>query len=293
VILAEDAPENIDVVYALGLLNLQANRVDDAEKNFTQLLAAGERRDDAYYYLGQIAESRQQSDAALDQYRLMESGTNYFHAQLRIALIMSAQGKVDEARKHLGDVSAENAAQEKQLIQAEGEILTENERYDDAMSVYDAALVDTYDSDLLYTRAMLAEKIDRIDILENDLRAIIEREPENAQALNALGYTLANRTERYQEALELITRALEISPDDFYILDSMGWVLYRLGRLEDSVPYLERAREIRNDPEVAAHLGEVLWVMGDKDGARDVWDSALRDRPDDRILLDVIERLKP
>ena len=113
------------------------------------------------------------------------------------------------------------------------------------------------------------------------------------QALNALGYTLADRTERYDEALALITQALELGPDNFYILDSMGWVLYRLGRLEEAVEFLEKAREIRSDPEVAAHLGEVLWVMGDRDGARDVWDSALRDTPNDKKLLDVIERLTP
>jgi tetratricopeptide (TPR) repeat protein len=140
---------------------------------------------------------------------------------------------------------------------------------------------------------MLAEKIGQLDVLEEDLRAILEREPENAQALNALGYTLADHTDRYEEAHELIERALALNPDDFYILDSMGWVLYRLGRLGEAIEYLKRAREIKDDPEVAAHLGEVLWVMGDKDAARDIWDSALKDTPDDQRLLDVIERLMP
>ena len=161
------------------------------------------------------------------------------------------------------------------------------------MAVYDAALAEYYDTELLYTRAMLAEKMDALDILERDLRAIIEEEPENAQALNALGYTLADRTERYQEAHDLIRRALELSPADFYILDSMGWVLYRLGRFEEAISYLRQARELRDDPEVAAHLAEVLWVTGDRDGARDVWESALRTTPGDAILLDVIERLAP
>ena len=293
VILAREAPGNTDVVYALGLFNLQASRIEDAEKNFTQLLEVVGRRDDAYYYLGQIAESRKLTDQALKSYRAIEGGRNYFPAQLRIAFILSSQGKIDMARKHLREVTAENAEQELQLLRVEAEILTEHERYDDAMSVYDEGLAERYDSDFLYARAMLAEKMDRLDILERDLRTIIEQEPENAQALNALGYTLANRTDRYQEAHELIKRALELSPDDFYILDSMGWVLYRLGRLHDSVPYLEKARKIRNEPEVAAHLGEVLWVLGDKDAARNVWESVLRDQPDDKTLLDVIERLTP
>ena len=121
----------------------------------------------------------------------------------------------------------------------------------------------------------------------------IEAEPDNAQALNALGYTLADRTERYHEAHLLIERALELSPEDFYILDSMGWVLYRLGRLQEAVSFLERARELRNDPEVAAHLGEVLWVLGNHEQARDVWESALKDTPNDQRLLEVIKRLTP
>jgi tetratricopeptide (TPR) repeat protein len=179
------------------------------------------------------------------------------------------------------------------LLRAEGEILAEHDRFDEAMAVYDSALADTYDMELLYTRAMLAEKLGRLDVLEADLQTIIEREPENSQALNALGYTLADHTDRYQEAYEFIERAHALSPDDFYILDSMGWALYRLGRLTEAVDFLNRARKIKDDPEVAAHLGEVLWVMGNKDAARDIWDSALRDKPDDKRLLDVIERLTP
>ncbi|MGH8508744.1 MAG: tetratricopeptide repeat protein, partial [Gammaproteobacteria bacterium] len=144
----------------------------------------------------------------------------------------------------------------------------------------------------LYTRAMLADKIGRIDVLERDLKHILAREPNNARALNALGYSLADRTTRYQEAYALIKRALELTPNDFFVLDSMGWVLYRLGRLDESEAYLRRALQIRNDPEVAAHLGEVLWVQGDRAEARRVWDSALRVTPGDPNLLKVMRRLK-
>jgi Flp pilus assembly protein TadD len=133
----------------------------------------------------------------------------------------------------------------------------------------------------------------RLDLLERDLREIIAREPDNAQALNALGYTLADRTDRHAEALALIERALTASPNDFFILDSMGWVLYRLGRLEEAVTWLEKARALRNDPEVAAHLGEVLWVLGRRDDARQVWNTALEQHPKDSRILDAIERLAP
>ena len=251
------------------------------------------RGDDATFYLAQIAESREQVSDALDLYRAVEKGSNHFQSQIRIALILSSRDEIVDARAHLHAIVPENDEQKLHLVQAEGEILAQHERFDDAMAVYDRALVDHYDMELLYTRAMLAEKIGQLDVLEEDLRAILEREPENAQALNALGYTLADHTDRYEEAHELIERALALNPDDFYILDSMGWVLYRLGRLGEAIEYLKRAREIKDDPEVAAHLGEVLWVMGDKDAARDIWDSALKDTPDDQRLLDVIERLMP
>jgi tetratricopeptide (TPR) repeat protein len=140
---------------------------------------------------------------------------------------------------------------------------------------------------------MLAEKMDRLDLLEGDLRKILEQQPDHPQALNALGYTLADRTDRHQEAYELIKRALELAPGDFYILDSMGWVLYRLGRMDEAIKYLQEAMALRPDPEIAAHLGEVLWVTGNKDAAREVWDTALKATPDDTSLLDVIRRFSP
>ncbi len=292
-LVAEQTPDNSDVVYALGLLNLQANRIEAAEVNFTRLLKLEVRASDAHFYLAQIAESRENFDLALHHYRAIQEGANYFQAQVRIALIFSSLDRVADAQAQLNALVPEDEAQQLQIVRAEGEILTRHNRYEDAMAIYDRALADTYDMELLYTRAMLAEKIGRLDVLEADLKTIIEREPDNAQALNALGYTLADHTDRYEEAYGYIERAYTISPDDFYILDSMGWVLYRLGRLDEAVTYLNRARSIRDDPEVAAHLGEVLWVMGDKAAARDVWDSALKDKPDDQRLLDVIERLTP
>ena len=292
-LVAEQTPDNSDVIYALGLLNLQANRIDAAEANFARLLDLEVRAGDANFYLAQIAESRENFDLALKYYRAIKDGANYFQAQVRIALLLSSMERVADAQAQLNSLVPEDDAQRLQIVRAEGEILTRHSRYADAMAIYDRVLADTYDMELLYTRAMLAEKLGRLDVLEADLKTIIEREPANAQALNALGYTLADHTDRYEEAYSYIERAYAIEPEDFYILDSMGWVLYRLGRLDEAVDYLNRARNIRDDPEVAAHLGEVLWVMGDKAAARDVWDSALKGKPDDQRLLDVIERLNP
>jgi tetratricopeptide (TPR) repeat protein len=292
--LLEQAPDNPDVLYALGLLNLQAYRLDDAVVYFERLSTQAQLEQEARYYLGRIAEEQGQYEQAGDYYLGIDAGEHYFDAQVRMALLLAAQDRIDAAREHLQGIEPETDAQQVMLTQAEGEMLVKQKRYEDAMAVYDEALArDTDNHELLYTRALLAEKMDRLDILERDLRRILEQDPDHAQALNALGYTLADRTDRIDEAYDLIKRALELSPDDFYILDSMGWVLYRKGRLDEAVTYLRRALEIRNDPEVAAHLGEVLWVKGDKEGAREIWQSALEATPGDERLLQVIRRFDP
>ncbi len=292
-ILAVQEPTNPDVLFSLGLLYLQAHNLDDAEKYFTRLSETRGHVDDASYYLGRIAEEQDDLKKAGGWYRGVSSGNNYFDAQMRIGMLLGKQGKIEEARSHLHTISTLNVQEKNILIQAEAEMLADIKLYQEAMAVYDQALKGKHDADLLYSRAMLAEKMDRLDILERDLRAILEQDAKNSQALNALGYTLADRTDRYDEAYEFIKRALEISPNDYYVLDSMGWVLYRQGRLDEAIVFLKKALAERNDPEIAAHLGEVLWVKGDKKTAQEVWDTALRDAPDDDRLRNVINRLNP
>ncbi len=292
-ILNEKDPENADIQYALGLLNLQAERLDEARKNFSTLVADGNRVNEASFHLGQIAETEKDYAEALRWYRAVDSGDYHLDAQLKVAYVLNEQKKLEQALKHLDTLKFEHPEQRKQVIRVKGELLTKAERFREAMTLYDTAIAEGYDADLLYTRAILAEKMNKLDTLERDLRTILEKEPDNAQVLNALGYTLADRTDRYEEAYKLIKKALQINPTDFYILDSMGWVLYRLGRLEESVEYLHKAKAIKEDPEVAAHLAEVLWMMGDRDGARSVWENALKETPGDEKLLDVIKRLSP
>jgi Flp pilus assembly protein TadD len=147
--------------------------------------------------------------------------------------------------------------------------------------------------ELLYDRAMAAERVDRIDILEKDLRRVIELKPDYAHAYNALGYTLADRTDRLDEAHALIAKAITLSPDDPFILDSLGWVQYRRGNLDDALKSLKAAYDARPDPEIAAHLGEVLWKMGQRDEAKKVWQAALTANPDHETLLGVMQRFKP
>ena len=286
-------PENIDVLYALGLLYLQSSRLDEAETLFKRLSALEHLTDTANYYLGRIAEEKRQYDEAGAWYQAVYKGEHYFDAQVRLAMLLARKGELDAARDHLRSIRSNSGQQALVIIQAEGDLLIQAERYEEAIAVYTKELENGYNADLLYARAMAAEKIGRLDILEKDLRVILEQEPDHAEALNALGYTLADVTDRYEEAYELIRKALDLRPNNFYILDSMGWVLYRLGRLDEAIEYLEKALSIRQDPEIAAHLGEVLWVRGEREQAKEVWETALQQTPEDTRLLDVIERFDP
>ena len=287
-------PENIDVMYALGLLYLQSNRLEEAETLFKKLSALEHLTDTANYYLGRIAEEKRHYDEAGAWYQGVYKGEHYFDAQVRLAMLLARDRAGGRGAQPPSIHSVRGSGQQALVIvQAEGDLLIQAGRYEEAVAVYTEALDDGYNPDLLYARAMAAEKIGRLELLEQDLRAILEREPDHAQALNALGYTLADATDRHAEAYELIKKALELRPNDFYILDSMGWVLYRLGRLDEAIEYLRKALSIRQDPEIAAHLGEVLWVRGEREQAKEVWETALQQTPQDTRLLDVIERFDP
>ena len=289
--LVAEEPENDDTRYALGLLLLQMERLDAAMQQFERLADRNSRQDAAYYYLARIAESQQRFDDAIASYRRVQRGEHRLNAQIRIAVLLAERGELDAARRHLHGIRSENTQEAMRIDHAEAGLLTRAARYDEAMAVYDASLEEfPGNSDLLYARGMLAVKMDRLDLLERDMRAIISREPDNADALNALGYTLADRTDRYEEAYALIKRAIELKPDDHYIVDSLGWVLHRMGRHQEALTQLRRAMSLNPDPEIAAHLGEVLWVLGNKVEARAVWSTALEAAPDDERLLDVIER---
>ena len=292
-ILYEQKPNNPDLLYALGLLSLQQDQSIESEKYFKRLLELKKYIYNSNYYLGRIAEEKNELNNASNFYHDVQGGENYYDALIRISLIFAKQGNIKKALTNIRSIERPQDKNRNILIQAEGEILINEERYDEALDIFDKAIERQSHPDLLYSRAMLAEKINRLDILEADLTSIIEKDPNNATALNALGYTLADNGIRLEDAYNYIKRAYELSPDDFYILDSMGWVLYRLGRLDEAIEFLQKALDLRNDPEVAAHLGEVHWVMGNKQAAKTVWESALKNTPTDDKLLKVIERFIP
>ncbi|NJO17929.1 MAG: tetratricopeptide repeat protein [Thioploca sp.] len=289
-------PQQGDILYALGVLSLQKEQLAAAKKYFTELLKIGEQDNIAYYYLGQIAQVENDLTTALSWYKKVDGGPIYLNAQARIALILSEQGHLDQAIEYLQNVPVEDDDEAITLIQLEAELLIDKEQYDRAMAAYNRALQLKPDNiDLRYSRALLAEKMGLLEQLEQDLHQVLLIDPNNINALNALGYSLTAHTTRYQEAYELIKRALQLSSDneEYYILDSMGWVLYKMGKYAEAIAYLRKAQAKQNDPEVAAHLGEVLWESGDQTAAQIVWKEALQNFPNDEKLQAVIRHFLP
>ncbi len=292
-ILAAASPKNANILYALGILALQSDDLKSAEKYFQQVKSKGRRGLEANYYLGQIAESNENIDSAILYYSLVTRGEYAFSSHLRIAGLLAKQGKTAEALSTLNRLSVRGDTQFVKVVLARGEIFRNVKRFSDAMKSYDEALEKLPgNSDLLYARALMAERVDRIDILMKDLKTILKTEPENAHALNALGYTLADKKGNYKEALSYIKRALKLLPNDAAIIDSMGWIQYRLGNNKEALKYLTRAYDLNDDAEIAAHLGEVLLKMGEKVRGQKVIRKGLEQAPDDERLLEVIKRFK-
>lgn len=292
--LDEIKPGDEDIKFALGFLALQIGLLDDAERHFMAIKDRSSRSSEIYYYLGRLEEERGNDKKAKAWYQAIADGEHYLNSQIRIIVINARNGQMDEARSLIDTLKQQRPAQRLRLYLVEGEVLTEHEKYKEAFEVYSRALSEFPDNnDLLYARSMAAEKLDMLDQMEQDLRSILARNPNNAEALNALGYTLADRTTRFQEALDLVSRALELRPADYFIVDSLGWVYFRLGNFGESIKYLRRALDMKLDLEVAAHLGEVLWVTGDKESAREVWQKALSANPKGKkqLILEVMRRL--
>jgi tetratricopeptide (TPR) repeat protein len=284
-------PDNDEVLYALGVLALQLEQRDLAREHFRDLYGMNRRRDEAAFLIGQIEEKDKNLDAAREWYERV-GGELEVEAQVRIARVLGEQGQLAQAQDLLQRLRVRLPEHAVTLYLVEGELLADADKQK-VMELYAKAL-EAYPGDhkLLYARALVAAELGQVDVLERDLLMVLAENPEHADALNALGYTLADQTTRYQEALDYISRALELKPDSPAILDSMGWVQYRLGNYQEAVQYLQRANQLFPDAEIASHLGEVLWVMGNKKQARKVWEEALEREPDSRQLKEIMRRLR-
>ncbi len=294
--LHQASPDDVELLYTLGLLSLESQRLDDAEKYMMMLVRLNQREGEAQYYLGRIYENKKQYDVAIDWYQQVHVGDYKFDAQLRVADMLGISGRTDEAIEHL-DGMLKGSQSDGSLVRiyiAKGELLRVARRYEQAFSVFNTALdIVPGNSDLLYARALVAEKLGRIDMLESDIKTILKTEPDNAHALNALGFTLADQTERYEEAYDYLKRAIEIMPDDAAVIDSWGWIHYRMGNYEKAISLLRKALSQFDDVEIAAHLGEVLWVSGQHKEAQVIWQKALKKSPDDPVLQKVMQRFIP
>jgi len=290
--LTEISPKNEELHFFAGVLALQLKQTDIAKKHLEKVVKLDSQRAfEANYYLGQVAELEEDYKEAIIRYSSVRRGELYFNAQIRVVALLSEQQKFQQARDHLKSIRPANDQQQIQLYLLEGDVLREARQYDDAKQFYSSILDSRPDeTSIRYARALIAEKLGELDLLESDLRTILQTEPENAQVLNALGYTLADRTKRYDEALQYIQKAMELQPDDAAVIDSMGWVKYRLGDYEAAVAHLRKANELAKDPEIAAHLGEVLWVMGKKNDALKVWEKSLKEHPEHEALLKTMKR---
>lgn len=288
------SPDNPNVLFPLGLLALDAHDYPSAETYLKKLLDTDVRdRDQVYLYLGQAASEQKKYAQARQWWQQVGRGEQYMTAQSRIADSFAKEGKMDQARAYLRDVPATSNQQRVQLVLAEAQILREANMNKEAFDLLEKNLDKLPNNpDLLYESAMTAEKLDKRDIQETQLKKLIQLKPDYAHAYNALGYSLADRNERLGEARDLIEKALKIAPDDAAIIDSMGWVLYRLGDLKRAVELLQRAYDVRPDPEIAAHLGEVLWQSNRKAEAQRVWRDARAKAPDDEALISTMKRFK-
>ncbi|MDP1525422.1 MAG: tetratricopeptide repeat protein [Rhodocyclaceae bacterium] len=295
-LLAQDAATpNGDVIFAVAVLSLQLNDTAAAEKQLQRLIEMGHAEaDKARFYLGQIAEEGKRWDDAVRWFGTVGRGEHYLAARLHGANILAKQGNIEGARQHLTNSEAATPRERVQLLIGEAQILRDMGDVAAAYGVLVTGLTQQPDQhELMYEAALMAEKLGRHDEMETRLRRLIELKPDHAHAFNALGYSLAERNVRLPEARTLIDRALELAPNDPFILDSKGWVQFRMGDTDAALESLNRAFGIRPDPEIAAHLGEVLWSLGRQSEARTTWDKARREHPANEVLAETIKRLAP
>ena len=294
-VLVKAAPENPEIIYPLAILALQQGDLAFGRSLLERLLPLDfPDKSTVHYFLGQLAEEGGQAEQALREYAQVLSGEQYVTARARSAVLLQKAGRVEEARSLLRETRGGTPAERAQLVLAESQLLREAGRSAEAYEVVKAALKTQPDNlDFLYEAGMLAEREGRHEAMEDYFRQILAIKPDHAHALNALGYSYADRNIRLDEAESLIRRALAVTPDDPFITDSLGWVYFRQGRLEEALKTLQRAYKAKPDPEIAAHIGEVLWQMGRHDEARRVLLDAQKKNPEHEVLGGVIKKLLP
>lgn len=290
--LLQDEPQEDSHRLALAYLHMELGAWAEAEVYLHELIQRDSFTDTAYFNLGRCQEANQHSSAALASYQAVEPGRFYLAARQRIGELLIDNPDTRPFLEAFEQARQSSPEVADSLWQMEVGLLSQHQQQELAWQRVQIALLEMPGQHrLLYSRAMLAEQRNDLQQLERDLRSILHDNPEHAMALNALGYTLADRTQRYQEALELIEQAHQLQPEDAATMDSLGWVYFRLGQPETALPWLQQAYELYPDAEVAAHLGEVLWSLGQRRQARKLWRAAQKQNPEHPVLLDTLQRL--
>jgi len=285
-------PDDQSIQLSLGLLNIELLEYDEAIATLTPLTLTRPIANEAYFYLARIAEMQKDYPRALRNLNQVQQGRQFLPAQLQTVRLLMQQEDINAARDYLSHSRSQHPKFNTELVQVEIELLIKENDYPEAYSVADMALREDPDNiDFLYSRGLLAEKMGNLAQLETDLRKIIQLNPENAEAMNALGYTLADKTDRLDEALVLVEQANQLSPNNPAIIDSLGWIHYRLGDFYKALELLQQAYNDFPDHEVAAHLGEVLWQLERNEEAQQIWQQGLEDTPDSSVITETQQRL--
>lgn len=293
--LLKDNPDEPAVLYPAAILALQAGDRETGRQQLIRLLdTVYPDKSGIHYLLGQIAQEDKKPDLAITHFQQVQAGDRYIAARSRIAVILLGQGKREEAIAMLHHTQGATPAERTQLALAEAQL---NRETGDEAAAYTAlarALGGApNDPELLYDAALTAERLGQYETMEQHLRHLLSLHPEHPHALNALGYSYADRNIRLDEATELLSRAIALAPDDAYIMDSVGWLQYRKGELDAAVKTLQAAYSLKPDPEIAAHLGEVLWHLERRDEARGIWQAAHRLHPEHPALNATIQKFQP
>ena len=291
-ILRDDNPKDQEVNFLLALMQLSHGDITDAENLFEQASAKPSLRSDAQYHLGAISEQKGDISGAMTRYTQVRFGRNYIAAASRLSALLAKHRSMSQAQQYLQRMRSSQPTQAVILFQVESNLLLNAQKPSQALVVLSSGL-DYFPNDpqLLYARSMVAEQQDDFVLAEQDLRAILAQDQNNATVLNALGYTMILHTDRREEAFELISKAYQLEPKDPSIIDSMGWALFKLGKTEQALDFLKQAFEIMPDPEIAAHLGEVHWTLDNRKDASIIWQQGLQSTPDHKGIINTMLRL--
>jgi len=282
----DDNPDDGESRFAIALIYLQENNDEQALTYLKALVNKPKWDAQASFYIGRIMFKQEAYEDALTWFEKVTQGPYVYDASMATVSVLLNQKNFAEAEKRLQDFSIQFPKQKVNIVLLTAELYSEQQKHQQAYDVLTDALLEFGDDrDLLYTRALVAEKVDKLSALEADLKKILEKHPDDAAALNALGYTLVDRTERYTEAEQYLNQAIKLKPNEAVIIDSMGWLQFKQGKKEEALQTLRKAYEIQDESEIAAHLAEVLWVLGDKAEARNVFDKAIKKSPEDEYLL--------